>query len=279
MDQDPNIQKRVKVAQFLNNAIKRKLLFDTKWLTKALDDVEVGRLSPIGAMHAFSRMQARQNMRSLLQSENFLLKDAQEILNCPGTPPCPKQCRMGIRAAWCGGIVTLFGPSGTGKTTCAIRAAAYLAATSGCETIVAVCGTMIGRMRPADLYELIECALEARVLVLDDLDKGSKSETRSSAILEILDGRERDHHRTTIITCNKSGAELAEQIERQTEGYGLPIVNRIRRGLAVDFGLKDIDEAAAMEAIRSASVKRISDKDEREWAAESFGKLDWRPKI
>lgn len=130
-------------------------------------------------------------------------------------------------------------------------------------------------MKPAELSDLIEAACDASIVILDDIDKGSKSETRSSAILEILDTRERKRYRTTIVTSNCAGSELADQIERQTEGYGLPIVNRLRRGVDVDFG-KDGSERSAKEAIRQKLLKKHP--SEEEWVShiEAFGHLQWR---
>lgn len=276
-DSEKNIADRVAAAKFLRDALNSNRPFDTAWLEFAIDAVEVGRMKPSEAMHGFYRYLTRQQIVTLSTSENVLLKGMDEILRCGGFPPRPRQCRVGIKAARQGGIVTLFGPSGTGKTTCAVRAAAMIAAAETFPlTIIAVGGARIGRMRTSELYELVEAALSADIVILDDIDKGSKSDTRSSAILEILDARERDFERHTIVTSNKAGGELAEQIESQTAGYGMPIVNRLRRGITVDFEPEEFDARAAEYAIRNKLVARCSDPDERESVAEFFGRLDWR---
>lgn len=264
---------REKIAEIFRKAIARNLITDIPWMTWALDQLEIGKLRPKQAIHSMHRKLTRQKIGDFWDSQTCHLENIQEMLNAEGMPPRPKQCRIGLRFANAGGIVTFHGPSGTGKTTCAVRAATLLAAKGCAENIVAVCGTMLGRMRTPELSELIEKATAAHVVILDDIDKGSKSETRSSAILEILSNREYKLHDTTFVTSNRAGGELADQIESQTEGYGLPIVNRLRRGICLDFGV-EINENAAQKEILSGLIKKHSRKDE--FDAEDFGRLKWR---
>ncbi|MEI7532866.1 MAG: AAA family ATPase [Verrucomicrobiae bacterium] len=265
---------RAKISDIFRNSISRNLLTDTTWLTGTLDQIEIGKVGPRKAIHALHRKMTRQNIGDFWDQQTCYLENIQEMLSAEGIPPRPKQCRIGLRFANAGGIVTFHGPSGTGKTTCAVRAATYLAAKGCADSVVSVCGTMLGRMRTPELSDLIEKATAAHVVILDDIDKGSKSETRSSAILEILSNREYKLHETTFVTSNRAGSELADQIEAQTEGYGLPIVNRLRRGIVLNFEREEIDEKAAQKEILSGLVKKHSRKDE--FDAEEFGRLRWR---
>lgn len=270
-----NAKLRAKAVDILHRANKRKMVREPGWFTETIDQLEIGKLRPNQAIHALNRKVTRETMKDAWSGEWCFLENIEAIIGASGTPPKPAQCRLGIVAARAGGIVTLHGPSGTGKTTCALRAATYTAITAGIENpIVAICGTRLGRMKPAELSDLIDVAASASIVILDDIDKGSKSETRASAILEILDTRERKQWTTTIVTSNRAGSELADQIEAQTEGYGLPIVNRLRRGIDVDFG-NDGPEAITKEAIRQKLLKKSTDD---EWLdhMENFGRLKWR---
>jgi hypothetical protein len=145
-------------------------------------------------------------------------------------------------------------------------------------TLAAIGGMHLGRMSTGELSEFIDYACEAEIVILDDIDKGSKSETRSSALLEILEYRERTEWcGPTIVTTNHVGQQLAEKIERQTEGYGLPIVNRLRRGITVNFGEPLPDWPEVKRAMRlELTGKRPGDEVWQEFLTD-FGKLNWRP--
>ncbi len=265
---------RATISDRFRTAIRKNLISDAKWMRETLTDLEIGKILPRQAIHTLHRHLTRQNVGDFWDSQTCYLENIQEMLNAEGMAPRPKQCRIGLRFANAGGIVTFHGPSGTGKTTCAVRAANLLAAKGRAGSIVAVCGTMLGRMRTPELSDLIDKATDAHVVILDDIDKGSKSETRSSAILEILSNREYRLHNTTFVTSNRAGSELADQIESQTEGYGLPIINRLRRGIVLNFEREEIDEDAARKEILAGLVKKHSRKDEFE--PEGFGRLKWR---
>ncbi len=264
---------RAKIVEKLHYAQDRRMIPDASWFEVTIDQLEIGKIRPRQAIHALHRKHTRYRIQTLLESPTCYIGDIPSMLNAGTVPPKPAQCRLGISTARFGGILTLFGPSGTGKTTCALRAAAYLASVGACDSFVAVSGTRIGRMRPSDLSDLIDACSQADFVLLDDIDKGSKSETRSSALLEILDTRERKWHTTTIVTSNMAGAELADQIESQTEGYGLPIVNRMRRGISLDFG-GDIVESEAKAIIIESLRKKFLHNDD--FDVDRFGHLDWR---
>jgi hypothetical protein len=269
-------QRRVKAIEVMQHALKHRMLRDTKWLTDAIEQLELGKLAPKQAVHAFHRQRTRQIIGDVWSGEMCFIEGIESYLSISGMPPRARQCRLGVLSAKFGGITTFHGPSGTGKTTCAIRAATYAAIMSAMKSpVIAICGTRLGRMKANELSDFIEECARAEIVILDDIDKGSKSETRASAILEILDTRERNLFGITLVTCNKGGSELAEQIEAQTSGYGLPIVNRIRRGNVIDFGRDITNEEFDKEAIRKKLLKRSTEEGWKE-ALEDFGIFLWR---
>lgn len=160
-------------------------------------------------------------------------------------PPRPVQTRLAVHAAREAGILTLYGGSGLGKTTAAIRGIVL----RGVDRItrrraVAISGMKLSRMSAGERSDFVErVTRSAASLLLDDIDKGGKAEGVSSAILEIIEAREH-LDALTIITTNCNGAKLAAKL---FTGYGTPIITRIKRGIIVDFDVEDIDEADCRE--------------------------------
>jgi hypothetical protein len=270
-------KRRVTAIEAFKKALKYKTLRDVKWITEAIDQLEIGKLAPKQAIHAYHRKKTKESVHDAWSGEFCFMEEIESYLAAAGMPPKPKQCRLGVFAAHYGGTITFHGPSGTGKTTCAVRAATYAAILNGVESpVISICGTRLGRMKANELSDFIDECAKAQIVILDDIDKGSKSETRASAILEILDTRERNLWGITIVTCNKGGSELADQIESQTTGYGLPIVNRLRRGVVLDFGREIENEEFDKEAIRTKMLKRTADPDWKETIKENFGQFNWR---
>lgn len=265
------------VLKTLEAAIKFKRVPDKEWLELLITELEADRITAVAAKHAFHRKAAIHTRDSLWEESEFQMLAGAEYLNVTGIPPCPKQTAIGLMAVRHARIMTFFGPSGTGKTTCAVRAATYSAMVQHGITLAAIGGMHLGRMSTGELSDFIEAACEADVVILDDIDKGSKSETRSSALLEILEYRERTEWcGPTIVTTNHVGQQLAEKIERQTEGYGLPIVNRLRRGITVNFGEGLPDWREVKRAMRlELAAKRPGDEDWQE-SLSTFGELNWR---
>lgn len=160
-------------------------------------------------------------------------------------PPRPAQTRLAVHAARKAGILTLYGGSGLGKTTAAIRGIVL----RGVDRItrrraVAVSGMELSRMSAGERSDFVNRVTRTTAsLLLDDIDKGGKAEGVSSAILEIIEAREH-LDALTLITTNCNGAKLAAKL---FTGYGAPIVTRIKRGVLIDFDPQDIDEAECRE--------------------------------
>ncbi len=267
------------VATFASH-IKHKLCPDTEWMRQAMQAVDAGEYDPVAAQHALWRRKCRAG-RLALWSGPYCLLDGSEFLRKGEMPPRPVQARLGVAAARHGNIVTFFGPSGAGKTTAAMRALAYLSLQQRHLEVVTVHGAMLGRMSAAELTDLVEACRHAEAVLIDDMDKGSKTETRVSAILEIMEMRERNLHcGPTILTANIGGHELSNRIEESTPGYGVPIVCRMRRGIQIDFTHElPADEGFYRKEL--ALLKRhLAQKNPRDadWLEEleGFGKLDLR---
>jgi len=226
---------RAAAADELKNRIGQKRIHHTQGKL-LLDDLEIGKKSPWQALHKMERMETAARQRIAWLSEHNLIPHFENyVTNCNDFPPRPDQCASALSMCRHVRIMTLYGPSGTGKTTAAARCVQYMAAVNALDSFVAVSGSKLSSMSTQELYDFSEIAMEAELLVIDDLDKGVKTEARAAALLEILSGREHAFS-TTIITTNMVGAEFADFIDRFAEGYGMPIVNRLRRGFSIDFG-------------------------------------------
>jgi hypothetical protein len=92
-------------------------------------------------------------------------------------------------------------------------------------------------MSVQEFNDFTKIAMDASILVIDDLDKGLKSDPKAVQLLGLVGGRE---HATvkTFITTNMVGVEFVKYIDRFAEGLGEPIVNRLSRGFSIDFGPK-----------------------------------------
>ena len=261
--------------------IKNKLCPDTEWMRRTMEAVADGECEPRTARHALWRHRCRA-ARQILWNGPYCLLDGSEFLRKGHMPPRPVQTRLAVAAARHGNILTLFGPSDLGKTTAAIRALAYLALGTSHLDLVAVHGSTLGRMSASELTDLVEACRHADAVLIDDMDKGSKSETRVSAILEIMEMRERDLHcGPTILTANSCGHELSNRIEETTPGYGVPIVCRMRRGIQIDFTHElPTDEAFHRQELKLLqSVLAHKNPNNEDWieCLEDFGKLKVRP--
>ncbi len=147
--------------------------------------------------------------------------------------PRPAQSCLTVAAGRHASLLTLFGPSAVGKTTAALRAIALRGITAPIEDALIVTGMEISVMDSKERKNLVVTAQNTkRTLLLDDLDKGSKSESVSAAILQIISSREKDSDALTLITTNQGGKGLLGKFHKD---YAPPIVNRLKRNICVDF--------------------------------------------
>jgi len=163
-------------------------------------------------------------------------------------PPRPVQNFMAVYAARHATLITLHGGSGLGKTTSALRGIVLRSIVSGRRYAIGTSGMRLSRMKPSERSEFVELAIDYKgTLLLDDIDKGGKAEGTSSALLEIIEARENSSDFLTIITTNATGPSLKAKLET---GYGDPIVNRLSRGVCIDFDPVDVDRKEGLKAIQ-----------------------------
>lgn len=213
---------------------------------EVLDLFYDGEITEAQAWHMMLRQEQERCIRDAFDDERCHLEWESYLENSRlHFPPRPVQTRLAVHAAREAGILTLYGDSGLGKTTAAIRGIVL----RGVDRItrrraVAISGMKLSRMSAGERSDFVErVTRSAASLLLDDIDKGGKAEGVSSAILEIIEAREH-LDALTIITTNCNGAKLAAKL---FTGYGAPIITRIKRGIIVDFDVEDIDEADCRE--------------------------------
>ena len=157
------------------------------------------------------------------------------------------QTRLTISAARYAKLLTLYGGSGLGKTTAAVRAIVYRSMVHKEHNALAISGMSLSRMSVTARADVVEEVANFNgTVLLDDIDKGSKAEGVSSALLEIIEARENADELLTIITTNSTGRQLKTKL---FSGYGDPIVNRIARGICINFDPVEVNEADEMQSI------------------------------
>jgi hypothetical protein len=242
-----------------------------------LQDLEVGRKTPMGAIHQMERMATLERQTMIWDSEHNLIPEFENyVTDCDDFPPRPDQCAIAVTMCRHVRIMTLFGPSSTGKTTAAARCVEYLGAMELADDLVAITGYKLATMSTHELFDFIEIATSAPLLVIDDLDKGIRTGSRAATLLEILSAREHNDVKT-IVTTNLVGAELADLIEKSSEGFGIPLVSRLRRGFSIDFGptriprwFKKMDEQLCKIEKRNRNFYKDPEYEV------AFRKLEWR---
>lgn len=168
--------------------------------------------------------------------------------------PRPIQTRLAVSAGRRAHIVTLHGAAGLGKTTAAIRAIVW----RGIYEIndppaIAISGMALSRLSASDRSDFVEkAAYYGGPLLLDDIDKGSKAEGVSSALLEIIEGREHCDY-LTMVTTNCTGRTLEQKL---FAGYGAPVVARLARNIILNFDTEHLDFGTE-KAVIDAEIDKI----------------------
>jgi len=276
---------RAKIADKLASEIESNMFVKTTpwlsdWTKRILDEVEIGKQSPMQGLHCYLRKVTLAKRDASWNSEWNMIPFIKDWLGDESFPPRPKQTRIGIRAARWSRMTTFFGPSGTGKTTCAVRAIQYMASTRSLDGLITVSGERLAMMGSKEILDMMEASTHAEVMLIDDIDKGitGANVRKVASILEILKIREMAKYHRTIVTTNKCGAELVDLIDGSGEsnGNGVPLVNRLRRGVCIDFGPTDFDEDLVdMEVRNLISRKKKGSGEEDEFDSE-YGFLAWR---
>ena len=169
--------------------------------------------------------------------------------------PRPIQTRLAVSAGREAEIVTLHGAAGLGKTTAAIRAIVWNRIRDPYnEPAIAISGMALSRLSAADRSDFVEkAAYHDGPLLLDDIDKGSKAEGVSSALLEIIEGREHCCGQLTIITTNCTGRSLEAKLYA---GYGGPVVARLARNIIINFDTEHLDFGTE-KAVIDAEIEKL----------------------
>ena len=170
------------------------------------------------------------------------------------TAPRPIQTRLAVFAGREAEIVTLHGAAGLGKTTAAIRAIVWRCIRNPQDRpAIAISGMALSRLSASDRSEFVEKAAYHRgPLLLDDIDKGSKAEGVSSALLEIIEGREHCGY-LTMITTNCTGRTLEQKL---FAGYGAPVVARLARNIIINFDTEHLDFGTE-KAVIDAEIEKL----------------------
>jgi len=223
-----------------------------------LDRLYDGEITTEQAWHMVHRQKQRQCIANAFDHERCHLAWESYLENSRlQFPPRPIQTRLAVEAAQTARLLTLYGASGLGKSTAAIRGIVMRSVERlSNRRAVAVSGSTLSRMSPSERSDFVERVTHSQAsLLLDDIDKGAKTaEGVSSAILEIIEAREH-MEALTIITTNCNGVTLSKKIHPD---YGAPIVTRIKRGIVIDFDPEDIDEAECREEIEQRLFKIIA---------------------
>lgn len=209
---------------------------------KVFDLLYEGKITEAQAWFMMLRQEQRRCIRNSFDNKKCHLAWESYLQNAKlHFPPRPIQTRLAVHAARKANIITLYGGSGLGKTTAAIRGIVLRGVDSLTNRkAIAISGSNLSRMSAAERSDFVDQVKEITAsLLLDDIDKGGKAEGVSSAILEIIEAREH-LAALTIITTNCNGAKLSNKL---FDGYGSPIVTRIKRGITIDFDDEDIDES------------------------------------
>lgn len=168
--------------------------------------------------------------------------------------PRPIQTRLAVFAGREAEIVTLHGAAGLGKTTAAIRAIVWRCIRNPQDRpAIAISGMALSRLSASDRSDFVEkAAYHGGPLLLDDIDKGSKAEGVSSALLEVIEGREHCGH-LTMITTNCTGRTLEQKL---FAGYGAPVVARLARNIIINFDTERLDFGTE-KAVIDAEIEKL----------------------
>ena len=168
--------------------------------------------------------------------------------------PRPIQTRLAVFAGREAEIVTLHGAAGLGKTTAAIRAIVWRCIRNPQDRpAIAISGMALSRVAASDRSDFVEKAAYHRgPLLLDDIDKGLKLEGVSSALLEIIEGREHCGY-LTMITTNCTGRTLEQKL---FAGYGAPVVARLARNIIINFDTEHLDFGTE-KAVIDAEIEKL----------------------
>ena len=168
--------------------------------------------------------------------------------------PRPIQTRLAVFAGREAEIVTLHGAAGLGKTTAAIRAIVWRCIRNPQDRpAIAISGMALSRLSVSDRSDFVEKAAYHRgPLLLDDIDKGVKAEGVSSALLEIIEGREHCGY-LTMITTNITGRILEQKL---FAGYGAPVVARLARNIIINFDTEHLDFGTE-KAVIDAEIEKL----------------------
>lgn len=168
--------------------------------------------------------------------------------------PRPIQTRLAVFAGREAEIVTLHGAAGLGKTTAAIRAIVWRCIRNPQDRpAIAISGMALSRLSVSDRSDFVEKAAYHRgPLLLDDIDKGSKAEGVSSALLEIIEGREHCGY-LTMISTNCTGRTLEQKL---FAGYGAPVVARLARNIIINFDTEHLDFGTE-KAVIDAEIEKL----------------------
>lgn len=244
----------IKQSERLDTALRLKIRNNLYGECAILRDslvitLENGQVDPARAEKMIGNCQRRQVRADVFCSDNCHL-DWRSYLEKSKfhRPPRPKQAHIAITAARYAGLMTLFGQSATGKTTAAVRCAVLRSIIDTDAGALAISGMRLSRMQTSERADFVSLAIRHEgTLLLDDIDKGSKAEGVSSALLEIVEAREHAIHSLTILTTNVRGKQLNAKL---FNGYGDPIVNRLSRGIAIDFDPIEVDAGGLLKEIR-----------------------------
>jgi len=168
--------------------------------------------------------------------------------------PRPIQTRLAVFAGQGAEIVTLHGAAGLGKTTAAIRAIVWRCIRNPQDRpAIAISGMALSRLSASDRSDFVEkAAYHGGPLLLDDIDKGVKAEGVSSALLEIIEGREHCG-KLTMITTNCTGRTLEQKL---FAGYGAPVVARLARNIIINFDTEHLDFGTE-KAVIDAEIEKL----------------------
>ena len=261
--------------KLIEKSIKNKRTPDTQWMEKKLAGLIAGTCDPTASAIEFHRVDFEARKKYAI-SETADLFDITGFLEKNIPPPRPQQTLLAMAASKHASIITLYGPSRTGKTTAAMRAALHVAVRACQPKICAINAVEMCDMEKDELKDLLARAKDSEVVVLDDIDKGTKGELMIGKVLQILSFREKQQFiGPVIITTNMMGPELAKQLNRRSGNptIGPAILGRITDGICIDFGPPEIDFTGNLEAIRQKLIAMYPNDDDWHSFLDSFGRF------
>lgn len=262
-----------RAQEIFQNGIKRKMIPDTQWLTSTLENIVSGKADPLKSVLAFKHRKLAWKMfttRTWTGNHFEIGKYAEKRI----FPPRPQQTRLTVTSAQKASIITLHGPSRTGKTTAAVRAAMMVSATGDKPSIFSINGMRMSYFNKERIDEAVQDAIEASIVILDDIDKGSKGEVMINAVFEILTARENvPFVGPVIVTTNLFGTTLARQFRKLNPSTGDAIVAKLEAGICINFEPEKIDFDAAHEHVRQKLI--AMDANDEGWTSylDGYGKF------